>query len=51
MITISNNKDIQALFMMTPYYWKSSIETSNIVKALNEIKTTISFDIQIYKKK
>ena len=26
-ITINNNPDIQALFMMTPYYWKSSIET------------------------
>lgn len=50
-IKITNNKDIQALFMMTPYYWKSSIETSNIVKAMNEIETTISFDIQIYKRK
>ena len=50
-IQITNNKDIQALFMMTPYYWKSSIETSNIVKEMNEIETTISFDIQIYKRK
>lgn len=50
-ITIDNNKDIQALFMMTPYYWKSSKETSQKVNEMNTCTTTISFDIQVYKKK
>jgi hypothetical protein len=49
-ITIDNNKDIQALFMMTPYYWKSSKETSQKVNEMNTCTTTISFDIQVYKK-
>ena len=49
-ITIDNNKDIQALFMMTPYYWKSSKETSQKVNEMNSCTTTISFDIQVYKK-
>ena len=49
-ITIDNNKEIQALFMMTPYYWKSSKETSQKVNEMNTCTTTISFDIQVYKK-
>ena len=49
-ITIDNNSDIQALFMMTPYYWKSSKETSQKVNEMNTCTTTISFDIQVYKK-
>lgn len=50
-ILIDNNKDIQALFMMTPYYWKSSKEVSQKVALLNELETTISFDIQVYRRK
>lgn len=49
-IFIDNNKDIQALFMMTPYYWKSSKEVSQKVNEMNTCTTTISFDIQVYKK-
>ncbi|MGN1345132.1 MAG: methyltransferase domain-containing protein [Traorella sp.] len=50
-ITINNNQDIQSLFMMTPYYWKSSKDVSNKVNQMKELSTTISFDIQIYQKR
>lgn len=49
-ITLTNHEDIEDLFMMTPYYWKSSKETSRKVLNLNEITTTIAFEIQVYKK-
>ena len=45
-----NNEEINNLFMMTPYYYKSPIESSNKLKSLNELKTKISFKIYIYQK-
>lgn len=50
-IEIDNNEDIQALFMMTPYYWKSSKEVSQKVSSMQELSTTIAFDIQVYQRK
>lgn len=43
-------EDIEALFMMTPYYWKSSKKTSDIVHKLEKLETMISFEIQVYQK-
>lgn len=45
-----NNEEINNLFMMTPYYYKSPIEGSNKLKSLKELKTKISFKIYIYQK-
>lgn len=45
-----NNDEINNLFMMTPYYYKSPIEGSNRLKNLNYLKTRISFKIYIYQK-
>ena len=45
-----NNIEINNLFMMTPYYYKSPLEGSNKLKSLNELKTRISFKIYIYQK-
>ena len=45
-----NNEEINNLFMMTPYYYKSPIEGSNKLKSLNYLKTRISFKIYIYQK-
>ena len=42
--------EINNLFMMTPYYYKSPLEGSNKLKSLNELKTRISFKIYIYQK-
>lgn len=45
-----NNEEINNLFLMTPYYYKSPIEGSNKLKNLNYLKTRISFKIYIYQK-
>lgn len=50
MIQLENNEDISALFMMTPYYWKSSKKVSEKVSEMNALTTRIAFDIQIYRK-
>lgn len=49
-ILIENNQDIQDLFMMTPYYWKSNKDSAQKLEALEKCKTIIDFDIQIYRK-
>ena len=45
-----NNEEINNLFLMTPYYYKSPIEGANKLKNLNYLKTRISFKIMVYKK-
>ena len=45
-----NNKEINNLFMMTPYYYKSPIEGSKKLKNLEELTTRISFKIYVYQK-
>lgn len=49
-IAIDNNEQIQNLFSMTPYYWKTDIEGSNRVKACNYLETKIHFDFLVYEK-
>ena len=48
-ITI-NNQQIQDLFTMTPYYYKTSFEAKERLKKLEVLTTQISFIIKIYKK-
>ena len=50
-IHIEDHDDIEALFMMTPYYWKSSKEAAHKVAEMEHLDTEIEFDIQIYRKK
>ncbi|MDD6301916.1 MAG: methyltransferase domain-containing protein [Bacillales bacterium] len=45
-----NNEQINDLFTMTPYYYKTSKEAYNRLKSLNYLKTRISFTIRIYQK-
>ncbi len=45
-----NNNQINNLFMMTPYYYKSPIESSSQLKKMENLKTRISFKIYIYQK-
>ena len=49
-IDIDNNEDIMALFSMTPYYWKTSVEGSNKLKETKNLSLEIEFDFLIYKK-
>ena len=46
-----NNQQIQDLFTMTPYYYKTSYEAKERLKNLESLNTKISFIIKIYKKK
>lgn len=49
-VLLKNNQMIQDLFMMTPYYYKTSTEAIKNLNALNELETTIAFEILIYRK-
>jgi len=49
-ITLDNNKMINDLFMMTPYYYKSPKETSIKLQAMDKLETIISFVLLVYKK-
>lgn len=50
-IYINNNEDINNLFLMTPYYWKTSLNSANKLKELNCLKTKTEFLIRVYKKR
>ncbi|MBR4866922.1 MAG: methyltransferase domain-containing protein [Clostridia bacterium] len=41
---------IQALFTMTPYYWKSSKESSERANSATRLETEIGFDFILYQK-
>lgn len=45
-----NNQEIQDLFTMTPYYYKTSQEAKNRLKQLDKLTTKIEFTIRIYQK-
>lgn len=49
-IAISRNEDIKRLFMMTPYYYKTSRKDQEKLDRLTELNTTVEFGIDIYKK-
>lgn len=49
-ICIRDAADIQALFHMTPYYWKTPKDAAMRLQALSELKTKIEFQIEIYRK-
>lgn len=49
-IMLDNNADIQNLFSMTPYYYKTSEEGHRRAEALERLETEIEFEILIYKK-
>lgn len=48
-ILIDNNEDIENLFTMTPYYYKTSKEDTMRLMQLDSLKTTIHFEILAYK--
>lgn len=49
-IKITDNDVIKALFMMTPYYWKTSQEAAARLNDLTELTTEIDFLIDVYSK-
>lgn len=51
MIDLKDAQDIWALFQMTPYYWKSPKEGSERLKVLQQLKTQVHFQVEVYQKK
>lgn len=49
-ITVDNNEDIQNLFKMTPYYYKTGKEDQQKIDSLKCLKTQAEFGIRIYRK-
>ena len=47
-ITINSSEDIMALFMMTPYYYRSPKAGVERLKSLESLKTDIEFKIEGY---
>ncbi len=49
-IHITSNSDIQNLFKMTPYYYKTGVEDQKKINDLTELKTQANFEIRVYLK-
>lgn len=49
-INLENNEDINALFKMTPYYYKTSRDDQQKVENLTELLVSLEFAIAEYKK-
>lgn len=49
-IKLKNQEDIQNLFQMTPYYYRTKKEDMAKIHSLNEFEVTISFELLIYQK-
>ena len=47
-ITLQTQDDIEAVFQMTPYYWKTPRSGSERLAALTALDVTISFDIHVF---
>ena len=50
-ITLEGNAQIQNLFSMTPYYWRTSLEDKKKLCGLDKLTTDVDMIIEIYKKK
>lgn len=50
-IYLETNQEIWDLFMMTPYFYKTSNVAKEKLKQVDSLETTISFNIRVYKKK
>lgn len=49
-IEISSNEDIQNLFKMTPYYYKTGVNDQQKINALDRLDTQAEFEIRVYRK-
>lgn len=49
-IVVEGQEHIQALFSMTPYYWRTSLDGHDRLRAANRLETEVSFDFHIYEK-
>ena len=49
-VTVEGQEHIQALFSMTPYYWRTSEADRAKLNGLEELTTEVDFDIMIFRK-
>ena len=49
-ITLSANEDVQALFLMTPYYYKTGAEDQKKLSAVRSLSVTTEFLLAIYQR-
>lgn len=49
--TVSGKEEVGALFSMTPYKWKTSVEGADAVSALDALTVTVSMDFSLLVKK
>ncbi len=49
-ITVEGRDDIEALFSMTPYYWRTSEADREKLRSIDSLTTEIEFEINIYRK-
>ena len=50
-VNVALPENIEALFSMTPYYWKTDVEGGERLRALDVLETEIKFDFLVYRKK
>lgn len=48
-IVLENQEDIQNLFAMTPYFYRTSREDKEKLAGLDSLKTLVEFDVFVYK--
>lgn len=49
-ITLDSQEDIQSLFSMTPYYYRTGKMEQERLAALNKLETQVDFELLVYKK-
>ena len=49
-ITVKGKEQIEHLFSMTPYYWRTSPEDKKKLERLEYLRTEIEFDCRVYRK-
>ena len=50
-IELNDNKQIKDLFMMTPYWHHTSLQSKEKLNTLNHLKVHLEFNIDLYQKK
>jgi len=48
-ITLDSQEDIQSLFSMTPYYYRTASSQKERLSALDKLETTVDFELLAYR--
>jgi 23S rRNA (guanine745-N1)-methyltransferase len=49
-ITVEDPAHMEALFSMTPYYWRTGRDGHSRLRAAGRLETEVSFDLHVYEK-